>query len=442
MTGLSTDASYDSQPMPNDDRYARRLQRALAGRLRGIAWVRVALAALAYLVYAWVNQGRPAGLDYFVPLADALLRGSLAIQAESFLNELVPIANTGMGYVVYPPMPAILLLPVVAVFGAEVDQAGISILLGAVNVYLASGVLVRLGLRREVWLVLSLAFAFGSIGWYSAQSGSSWHFAHVCATFFILLAIRGTQVGWPLWAIGIAYAAAGLSRLPVFLSAPFFLAYLIHLGRMGPARPFGWTRRTIERDRLGGFDMPALLRGGLTFSLGTVFLLVPFLAYNVARFGSPTEAGYNLIPGLLDEYQYRFGFFSVVNVPRNLYAMLLTPPRLVEQAPFLQPALLGGMSLLLTTPVFLWAVRSRSATWFVAGCWAAVIAILVPVLLHADPGGAQFGYRYAQDFYPFLLLLTAYGIGRLVGFEAAIALAIGFIVNAWGMWATSVTWFA
>jgi len=71
-----------------------------------------------------------------------------------------------------------------------------------------------------------------------------------------------------------------------------------------------------------------------------------------------------------------------------------------------------------------------------------VAAILIPVLLHADPGGAQFGYRYAQDFYPFLLLLTAHGIGRLVSFEATVALAIGFIVNAWGMWATTVNWFA
>jgi hypothetical protein len=428
--------------MPNDDRRGRRLQRALAARLRAVTWVRVALAALAYLVYAYVNQGRPAGLDYFVPLADALLHGRLSIPAESFLNELVPIAGTDMGYVVYPPMPAVLLLPVVAAFGPEVDQAGISILLGAVNVYLVSGVLARLGLRRGVWLVLSLAFAFGSIVWYSAQSGSSWHFAHVSATFFMLLAIRGTQVGWPLWAIGIAYAAAGLSRLPVFLSAPFFVAYLIWLGRPDATQPFGWTRRTTTGDRIGAFDLRAILRRGLTFSLGAGLLLVPYLAYNAVRFGSPTEAGYDLIPGLLEEYQYRFGFFSVVNVPRNLYAVLLTPPRLVEQAPFFQPPSLGGMSLLLTTPIFLWAIRSRSATWFVVGCWAAVAAIVIPVLLHADPGGAQFGYRYAQDFYPFLLLLTAHGIGRLVGFEAALALAIGFVVNAWGMWATTVNWFA
>lgn len=430
--------------MPNEHRGAQRLQSALAARLRGAAWTRIALAAVAYLVFAHVNQGRAAGLDYFVPLADAFLHGRLAIPAESFLNELVPIGSTGDGYVVYPPMPAIVLLPFVAVLGGDLDQAGISILFGALNVYLASGVLARLGLRREVWMVLSLGFAFGSIGWYSAQSGSSWHFAHVFATFFMLLAIRGTQVHWPPWVIGLAFGAAGLSRLPVFLAAPFFLAYLLQ--RTGThahdGRPFGWTRRTGPADRVGKFSVAPLIRNGLGFSLGAAVLLVPFLAYNAARFGSPFEAGYEMIPGLLDEYQYRFGFFSIQSVPRNINALLLTPPRVVEQAPFFQPALLGGMSILLTTPIFLWAIRSRSPTWFVVGCWAAVASILVPVLLHADPGGAQFGYRYAQDFYPFLFMLTAHGIGRRFGFEATLAIAIGFIVNAWGMWATTVNWFA
>lgn len=431
--------------MARDRPSASRVRAARARWVDGTRLFRIALAAAAYLVYAYVNQGRPAGLDYFVPLADAFLDGRLDIRAEPFLNELVPIAGTDRGYVVYPPMPAVLLLPAVALFGPELDQAGISILLGALNVYLASGVLARLGLRHETWLTLSLVFAFGSIVWYSAQAGTSWHFAHVSSLLLMLVAIRGTQVGWPLWAIGAAYAAAGLCRLPMLLAAPFFLAYLAYRVRTEDAAdraPFGWTRRPTPGARIGAVDVRSVVRDGLAFSLGPVLLLGAFAIYNAARFGSPTEAGYELIPGLLEEHQYRFGFFSVVNIPRNLYAMFLTPPRLVEPAPFLQPPLLGGMSLLLTSPIFLWAIRARRPSWFVVGCWATVIAILIPVLLHADPGGAQFGYRYAQDFYPFLLLLTAHGIGRNLSFEATLAAAIGFVVNAWGMWATAIQWFA
>lgn len=430
--------------MSSDGSRADGRARAWERWVRRTRLTRIAIAAAAYLVYVYVNGGRAAGLDYFVPLAEAFLDGRLDVAAEPFLNELVPIAGTSRGYVVYPPMPAIVLLPAVAIAGPGLDQAGVSLLLGALNVYLASGVLVRLGLRLETWVTLTLVFGFGSIVWYSAQAGTSWHFAHVCALLFMLLAIRGTQVGWPLWAIGAVYGAAGLSRLPMFLAAPYFAAYLAHVnaadGRR--SRPFGWVRPAGRVVRPGAVRLGAFVRDGLVFSIGPILMLAAFFAYNAARFGSPTEAGYELIPGLLDEHQYRFGFFSTVNIPRNLYAMLLTPPRLVEHPPFVQPPLLGGMSLLLTTPLFLWAIRARSGTPFVIGCWAALVAILVPVLLHADPGGAQFGYRYAQDFYPFLLLLTAHGVGRRLSFEATVAAGVGFVVNVWGMWATNIGWFA
>ena len=83
----------------------------------------VALFALAWLVYAQINHGRTADLDYFVPLADAFLHGRLGlIDAPSWLNEVVPAAG-GLAYVVYPPMPAILLTPVVWLVGPEFEQA-------------------------------------------------------------------------------------------------------------------------------------------------------------------------------------------------------------------------------------------------------------------------------------------------------------------------------
>jgi len=60
--------------------------------------------------------------------------------------------------------------------------------------------------------------------------------------------------------------------------------------------------------------------------------------------------------------------------------------------------------------------------------------------MHADPGGAQFGFRYAQDFYPFLFLLTVRGLGGRISFEAWVAIAIGVLINVWGMGATYFDW--
>jgi len=399
------------------------------------------LFAAALAVYGFLNRGRPAELDYFVPLADAFLHGRLDLaEHPPWLNELVPF--DGRWFVVYPPMPAIVLLPLVLLLGPELDQAGVSILLGAITVALTWLVGRGLGLGERRAALFGFLFGFGTIFWYSAQAGSSWHFAHVCATFFMFLAIIAVQRDSSPLVIGLLLGAAALSRLPTVLAVPFFAAWLAyrHSDQYVPGMPFGALRGRRPPFWQARLDRPAVLRAGTLAAIGLALPLGLYLLYNLARFGSPFQAGYEWIPGLLQEYQYRHGFFSYHNIGRNLYALLLTPPRQVEQFPYIQPANLGGLSILLTTPVFLWSLRSRNPDWFNVGAWSAVALILIPVLLHADPGGSQFGYRYALDFYPFLLLLTMRALRTRISFEALIAIVIGVLINAWGMWAIYTDW--
>ena len=403
------------------------------------------LFVLAWVVYAWVNHGRHADLDYFVPLADAFLNGRLGLtQGPSFLNELVP-SGDGLYYVVYPPAPALVVLPAVWVFGTAFDQAWASILLGAANVALASIVIRGMGVERFPRIVLSLAFGFGTIVWYSAQAGSSWHFAHVVSMLFMLLSIRATQLDARPGLIGLLFAGAVLSRLTLILAAPFFIAYLIDRSRReadDDPTPFGWlgaVRPPAWRVR----PVFAILREhAFLFGAAVAAAVASYFVYNHLRFGSPFENGYALIPGLLQEQQYQHGFFSVVNIPRKLYALFLSAPVQAPDFPWVQSRLLGGLSIILTTPLFLWAVRARRPDWFGIGCWTSLALILVPILLHADPGGAQFGFRYAQDLYPFLLLLTVRGLGGRLSFEAWLAIAIGFLVNVWGMASAYHDWWA
>src|SRR5688500_14993791 len=93
----------DRRTDPGADR-ADRADRVDGGRLA------VGLVLLAWAAYACLNHGRDAQVDYFVPLADAFLHGRLGLDVmPSNLNELVP--RNGLALVVYPPMPAIVLLP-------------------------------------------------------------------------------------------------------------------------------------------------------------------------------------------------------------------------------------------------------------------------------------------------------------------------------------------
>jgi len=402
-------------------------------------WIPIFLFGIALFVYAWLNHHRTAGLNYFVPLADAFLHGRLGLtSAPSYLNEVIPSA-TGLFYVVYPPVPALVVLPEVLLFGPGFHQEWASIALGAANVALVFWIATGMGARRRFALALSLVFGFGTIVWFSAQVGTSWHFAHVVALFFMLLAIRACQLDAPTALIGLLFAGAFLSRLPMALALPFFLAYLAHRSareRSQASEAFGTLTPATVRAERWAIDPRRFVRLAVPMALGIGIPLAAYLLYNQLRFGSYAENGYALIPGLLQEAQYRHGFFSVYNIPRQLYAMFLAAPVQVAGFPWVQSRALGGLSILLTSPIFLWAIRARRLDWFGLGTWLSIALILIPNLTHADPGGIQFGYRYAQDIYPFLLLLTARGLAGRVGFESGLAIAIGFVVNLWGMGST------
>jgi hypothetical protein len=115
--------------------------------------------------------------------------------------------------------------------------------------------------------------------------------------------------------------------------------------------------------------------------------------------------------------------------------MFLTSFTYDREFPWLKPRLLGGLSVFLTTPLVLWAIKARQFNLFVVGTWMAIGLICVPIFTHADAGGSQWGFRYAQDFYPFIFLLITHGTRGRFSFEAKCALVIGFVVNLLGMWA-------
>jgi hypothetical protein len=93
-------------------------------------------SSLPFLVYWATGEGHPTYYDYYVRLADAFLHGRLyLLDNPSWLNELIPFAN-GF-YVVYPPLPAFLMAPLVAAFGVDLNQTLVSLFFGSATVVLA-----------------------------------------------------------------------------------------------------------------------------------------------------------------------------------------------------------------------------------------------------------------------------------------------------------------
>jgi hypothetical protein len=397
------------------------------GRLAGLVQERpnsVGLALvtlLATVVYFVTTSPERSSFDYFVRLADAFLHGRIYLtEAPSWLNELIP--KDGVWYVAYPPMPAVVLIPFVAIFGDEFPQQVASVLFGGLSVGLVWLVLGRFALALRVRFLLTMVFAFGTVMWYVTEVGSAWYFAHVVAVLFSLAAVLVVLHGrWP-FAVGLLLGCAALARLPVGLSAPFFVAVIAGLG---------WPPR-LPADRLAAATKVVAFGAGLAIPAGL------YLLYNLARWGTLVDQGYVLIPGVLEDPIYvEHGILAIDYIPRHLYAIFLRSWNFVDQAPFLQPSW-WGLSVFLTTPLLAWIVHARWRDPRVA--WAAIGAglALVPVVTHGNVGIQQFGYRFSLDVQPLLFVILATIFERGMSRWAAVAGVASIAICAYAIWAIGI----
>jgi hypothetical protein len=171
-------------------------------------------------------------------------------------------------------------------------------------------------------------------------------------------------------------------------------------------------------------------------ALGALPSVVFFFLYNQLRFGTPLESGYALatLPDWLAR-QRSIGLFSIAHIPMNLDYFLFHLPRSIPTPPFFKPDGLG-MSVFLTSPGLLFALRAdwrRPRDWWLAG---AAIAVLIPTLLYYGGGWLQYGYRYFLDSVPFVMALcgSAAVVRGGVGWGWRLLIAVGVVVGAVGVY--------
>jgi hypothetical protein len=384
---------------------------------------------LTFIIYDFSGEGGATPYHYFVPLADALLHGRLYIlEKPPWLNELIPI--NGKFYVIYPPMPAILLLPQVAISGLNANQTLASVFWGSLNVSLFYLLMRRLTDNTKLQIWLTLLLGFGTIHWYLACIGKAWYFAQIASFLFLTLAIYETFTKRRPFLIGLLIGASFWCRLPTILSLPFFLIMLSEK----------WLRRSSNSSFLEEINLTPLLKLGLGVS---IFVILNF-AYNYIRFGTPFDIAYS-IQAKAEPWLYPKGLFSISYIPRHLWIFFLKPPVFTSKSPFVVPSL-TGMSILITTPTFIYSIFAGRNKLALA-CWSAIIPIALLEFTHGGVGWIQFGYRFAMDFYPFLLILTALGMKSTLGTDSnltrehKLVICISILVNLWGvLWINKFGW--
>ena len=304
------------------------------------------IAAFAYLAMPLLLGSGPRPVPHFQQLADAFLHGRLTIRIPPVeaarphvVDELIPAAQPDRYYCAYPPLPAFVLLPVVAIAGPAASVATAGQVISILNVWLFAVCLWRLPRRLEQpdsspasRTAIILLFALGTVCWHNAEMGGDWHLAHAVALTAMLLALRESLDRGRLTLIGGFVALAVLARPPAALTAVFFVLPAIR------------QRRVPDIVKLAAF--PAL----------AALLLA---SYNHARFGSPTDFGYDrmILHGVGRQLMEQFGQFHPHFVLRNAFWFFLAPPWATPagQFPYLgfDPR---GLSLFASSPALLYAV--------------------------------------------------------------------------------------
>jgi len=398
-------------------------------------WTGVLIALAATLVYLVVGpvQG---GLDSHLPVAQAFLAGRLHLVAEYSWLELVPRPEGGW-YSPFPPLISLLMVPFVAI-GLAPDTGTIGALLGGLSVWLAWVLLGRIGTEVRARLGLTVAWAFGSELFWIAGTGGQ-HLAPQAASACALLAalVLASTRSSPLLA-GLILGLGGLARVPVFLAFPL----LLWLYRPGAA--------SLADDAAATADMPSgpdgepamdALPAGRSRALAPLAALIAgvaipaagLAAYAWARFGSPFELGYGLIrnaagESVLDEPWYEHGIIALDYLPQGLHSMLFRGPDLLDGPPWFVGSLMGT-SILLTMPVLWWIANARGRTALAA--FLVAWLVMLPNLLHGNPGFAQAGYRFIVDALPILWLLLGLAFRHGMSRAAWVALGAGIVANAW-----------
>jgi hypothetical protein len=476
----------------------RDLPGALAGWLDRLpSWaVGGALVAVAVVVY-WL-PGSDRFYNHFVWQGMAFLHGQVAIPwpvegaygsgtGNGWMQDVYPLRDaggnlTGEALIPFPPLPALVLLPFVALWGFATDIRAVSVALGAVDVGIAWWAVGRLAVSRRVRLATTLFFAFGTVFWYAAQLGTTWFFAHVVAVTAALLAIGVALGGDPgaddevtarpsagsllatlaaavraplrlvdgrQFLAGLLFGLACTARLTVVFGAPFF----VFVGSGG-----SWARRAVSA------------------GLGAAIPIALLLGYNVATTGQLVHPGYEYqyrleargYPGL--DYNPDWSIEDVRYLPQNLGILFLSAPAILPDetqssvspheplcttpdasrglfdtdCPLALPRDVG-MSILLTSPAYLLLVPAlrRGRSRLVVGALLAVGVIAFVNLMHFSQGWVQFGYRFSNDFVPFALPLVALGMARRgrVGLLGAWLVGLSIVVNAWGViWGNILGW--
>ncbi len=387
--------------------------------LKGHSCLALIFFFISFLVYYFSGEKEPTVYNNFVRLADAMLHGRVHLPEKIPWLELAYYNHKY--FIIPPPLPGILILPIVAIFDLSFNQALASMFFGSLNVSLAYLVITKITRNQYIQIWSTILFAFGTIHWWLAATGWVWFYSQVTSETFILLAIYTTLCNKNIFLSGLFLGASFWSRLQTILSFPFFLIM--------------YSRKWMNKAE--GLTFIKRINFKVLFSFGTgvgIFIVLNFI-YNYIRYDTILDVSDYYRPGILDEPIFQKGKFDISYIPRHLKVLFTGVPIFLSEPPYIKPH--GwGLSIFITTPAFIYSLFANLKNRLTLACWSAIIPVALITFCHGGTGSWAFGYRHALDYYPFLLILTVKAMGEEIKWHHKALILLSILVNLWG-----VIWF-
>jgi hypothetical protein len=379
--------------------------------MKRIPWRTLLVGAFGLALCLLFAHGRSTPYDNYTLFASGLLHGHLWIDWPGPYIDAVLFE--GHRYIVNDPVPGILMLPFVAIWGTGANETLVACLCGGVATAAAWRLARNLGCSELTadWLA---AFMLGGTDLlWCAMLGDVWYFAHVACAMFLLLMLAELAGRGRAWLAILYFALACGSRFSVALAAPL-VVYWCSAGFLGGARDL---RR---------------LRSALLTALPFAAL---YVLYNEARWHVPWDIGHTIFYhqdefvgsdsgqpfGLQFLGAQAYSFFAQINIAAGS-----APPYLVPGQ--------AGQALTLTSPALALAFFARGPRRTVVSLWLAIVLAAAPSFLYYVNGFIQFGMRHALDFEPFAFALMALAARGGLRWYWNVLIAWSLVVEFWGCW--------
>ncbi len=354
------------------------------------------------------RTGGPA--DRFYPL-----RGPSVTVPESDI-----VSRSSIRYVSFPPFPAVLMAPFVAIWRLRFNDVLFTALWAGLNPALLFFLLRDLRRRRlsrrsvsdDLWL--TALFGVGSVYYFCAVVGQVWFTALIVAVTlsigYVWASLDGARPVLAGLCVGLGFA----TRPSWLYAVPLFLWEAVRVSGGWPALRTREGRRALA-PRLVRFAIPVAAVGAV------------LAWHNQARFGNPFEFGHRFLNVQWQERISRFGLFNYHFLSRNLAAALVLLPRILTKAPFVKISQ-HGMSLLVTSPNLAYTVMPQERNHLTRPLWLTIAAVAIPSLLYQNSGYIQFGYRFSLDYMIYFVVLLAIGDRRFTRLFKVLVV-VAFAIN-------------